>query len=186
MRTRRAPRPNATLLCRRIASDMAKKLPELSHIQPGRILFVSGEARRGSRATIRPLLGARVSLKGKRAFYCITLRPKFFRASTQEQRVETLLHELLHISAAFDGRLHQGRRHSALPGAKFVSLLRPLVRRYLAQADAHLLSGFGHHGEVIARQWLERPTGRSSRRRYTEKDLFFGPVLMITKRHLHS
>lgn len=174
------------MLCRRIASDMAKKVPEVSHIQPGRILFVAGEARRGSRATIKPLLGARVSLKGRRVLYCITLRPKFFRASTPEQRVETLLHELLHISAAFDGRLHQGRRHSALPGAKFRSLLRPLVRRYLAEADPHLLSGLGHHGEMIARQWLERPTGRSSRRRYTEKHLFLGPVQMITRRHLHS
>ena len=186
MRTRRAPRPNATLLCRRIAADMARKLSELSHIQPGRILFVAGEARRGSRATIRPLLGTRISVKGKRALYCITLRPKFFRDSTPEQRVETLLHELLHISAAFDGRLHQGRRHSALPGAKFRSLLRPLVRRYLADADAHLLSGLGHHGEVIARQWLERPTGKSSRNPYTEKHLFLGPVQMITRRHLHS
>jgi predicted metallopeptidase len=186
MRTRRAPRPNATLLCRRIASDMAKKVPELSHIQPARILFVAGEARRGSRATIKPLATARVSLKGKRALYCITLRPKFFRASTPEQRVETLLHELLHVSAAFDGRLHQGRRHSQLPGARFRSLLRPLVRRYLAQADAHLLSGLAHHGEVIARQWLERPTGRSSRRPYSEKHLFLGPVQMITRRHLHS
>jgi len=186
MRTRRAPRPNATLLCRRIASDMARKVPELSHIQPARILFVAGEARRGSRATIKPLAKAKVSLKGKRALYCITLRPKFFRASTPEQRVETLLHELLHISAAFDGRLHLGRRHSALPGAKFRSLLRPLVRRYLARADAHLLSGLGHNGEVIARQWLERPTGKSSRQPYSEKHLFLGPVQMITRRHLHS
>src|SRR5919197_2378593 len=118
MRTRRAPRPNATLLCRRIAADMAKKLPELSHIEPARILFVAGEARRASRATIRPLAGSRVSLKGKRALYCVTLRPKFFRASTPEQRVETLVHELLHISAEFDGRLHPERRHSTLPGAK--------------------------------------------------------------------
>lgn len=165
---------------------MARKVPELSHIQPARILFVAGEARRGSRATIKPLAKAKVSLKGKRALYCITLRPKFFRASTPEQRVETLLHELLHISAAFDGRLHLGRRHSALPGAKFRSLLRPLVRRYLARADAHLLSGLGHNGEVIARQWLERPTGKSSRQPYSEKHLFLGPVQMITRRHLHS
>jgi len=186
MRTRRVPRPNATLLCRRIASDMAKKLPELSHIESARILFVAGEARRGSRATIKPLAGARVSLKGRRALYCITLRPKFFRASTPEERVETLLHELLHISASFDGRLHQGRRHSALPPGKFRALLRPLVRRYLSEADPHLLSGLGHHGEMIARQWLERPTGRTSRRRYTEKDLFLGPVQMISRRHLHS
>jgi predicted metallopeptidase len=165
---------------------MAKKVPELSHIQPARILFVAGEARRGSRATIKPLASAKVSLKGTRALYCITLRPKFFRASTPEQRVETLLHELLHISAAFDGRLHQGRRHSALPGTRFRSLLRPLVRRYLADADPHLLSGLGHHGEVIARQWLERPTGKSNRNPYTEKHLFLGPVQMITRRHLHS
>ena len=114
---------------------MAKKLPELSHVQVGRVLFVAGEARRGSRATIKPLASTRVLLRGKRAFYCITLRPKFFRASTPEERVETLLHELLHISAEFDGRLHEERRHSSLPGAKFRSLLRPLVRRYLAHAE---------------------------------------------------
>jgi predicted metallopeptidase len=187
MPTRRAARPNATLLCRRLAADMARKLSELSHIQPARILFVAGEARRGSRATIKPLASTRVSLKGKRALYCITLRPKFFRASTPEQRVETLLHELLHISNEFDGRLHADRRHSLLPGRKFQSLLRPLVRRYLAQADAELLSALAHHGEVVARQWLERPTGKSSRRQaYTEKHLFLGPVEMITRRHLHS
>src|SRR2546426_10027316 len=164
MPTRRAARPNATLLCRRLAADMARKLSELSHIQPARILFVAGEARRGSRATIKPLAGTRVSLKGKRALYCITLRPKFFRASTPEQRVETLLHELLHISNEFDGRLHADRRHSLLPGRKFRSLLRPLVRRYLAQADAELLSALAHHGDVVARQWLGRPPGRGGRR----------------------
>jgi len=163
MPTRRAARPNATLLCRRLAADMARKLSELSHIQPARILFVAGEARRGSRATIKPL------------------------ASTPEQRVETLLHELLHISNEFDGRLHPDRRHSLLPGRKFRALLRPLVKRYLAQADGELISALAHHGDVVARQWLERPTGKSSRRQaYTEKHLFLGPVQMITRRHLHS
>src|ERR1700720_1248596 len=107
MRTRRAPRPNATLLCRPIAANRAKKLPELSRVQAGRVLFVAGEARRGSRATIKPLENTRVLLRGKRAFYCITLRPKFFRASTPEERVETLLHDLLHISAGLDVRLHE-------------------------------------------------------------------------------
>src|SRR5947207_15810857 len=186
MRTRRAARPNATLLCRRIVADMARKLPELSHIQVARILFVAGEARRTSRATIKPLLGARVSLKGKRALYCITLRPKFFRASTPEQRVETLLHELLHVSAEFDGRLHLGRRHSSLNRGRFEALLRPLVKRYLSGADTVLLSGLAHDGEMVARQWLERPTGRSSRQTYTEKHLFLGPGQMLTRRPLHS
>ena len=165
---------------------MARKLADFSHVKASRILFVAGEARRGSRATIRPLAGSRISLKGKRALYCITLRPKFFRASTPEQRVETLLHELLHISGSFDGKLHTGRRHSTLSKAKFEALLRPLVRRYLAEADTALLSGLAHDGEMVARQWLERPTGRTSRQPYTEKHLFIGPVQMITRRQLHS
>ena len=187
LRARRAPRPNATLLCRRIVADMARKLSELGQVKASRILFVAGEARRSSRATIRPLAGSRISVKGKRALYCITLRPKFFRSSTPEQRVETLLHELLHISAEFDGKLHPDRRHSGLPGAKFESLLRPLVKRYLAQADPGLLSGLAHDGQMLARQWLERPTGKSARgQTYTEKHLFLGPVEMITRRQLHS
>ena len=97
-----------------------------------------------------------------------------------------LLHELLHISAAFDGKLHTGRRHSTLSKAKFEALLRPLVRRYLADADTALLSGLAHDGEMVARQWLERPAGRTSRQPYTEKHLFIGPVQMITRRQLHS
>src|SRR5438132_4917204 len=170
MPTRRAARPNATLLCRRLAADMARKLSELSHIQPARILFVAGEARRGSRATIKPLAGTRVSLKGKRALYCITLRPKFFRASTPEQRVATLLHELLHISPRFDGTLDPERRHSRLGQGRFEALLRPLLKRYLADGDPSLIGGLSHHGEVVARQWLERPTGPSSAgQTYTEE-----------------
>ena len=58
VRARRAERPNATLLCRRVVADMVRALPELSHIRPSRILFIAGEARRGSRATIRPLGGS--------------------------------------------------------------------------------------------------------------------------------
>ena len=165
---------------------MVRKLPELSHIRASRILFVAGEARRGSRATIRPLAGSRISLKGKRALYCVTLRPKFFRSSTPEQRVETLLHELLHVSQAFDGKLHEERRHSSLARGKFEALLKPLVKRYLSGADAVLLAGLAHDGEMLARQWLERPTGRNARQAYTEKHLFLGPVQMITRRHLHS
>jgi predicted metallopeptidase len=190
VRARRAERPNATLLCRRVVADMVRTLPELSHIRASRILFVAGEARRGSRATIRPMGGKgrpRVSVKGRRALYCITLRPKFFRASTPEQRVATLLHELLHISPSCDGTLDPDRRHSRMGDGKFEALLRPLLRRYLTDGDASLLGGLGHHGEVLARQWLERPTPRSNARQtYTERHLFLGPIMMVTRRKLHS
>jgi hypothetical protein len=166
---------------------MAKRLPELSHIKAGRILFVAGEARRQSRATIKPLGRAQVSLKGRKALYCVTLRPLFFRASTPEQRVETLLHELLHVSDEFDGELHDGRRHKSMPKQSFRDLLMPLVKRYLARADPTLLSGLAHDGEMVARQWLERPVGKSGRSQaYSELHLFLGPVQMITRRTLDS
>ena len=166
---------------------MARKLPELSHIQAARILFVAGEARRGSRATIKPLKHAQVSLKGRKALYCVTLRPLFFRASSPEQRVATLLHELLHVSDTFDGELHHGRRHAALPQSRFKALLKPLVKRYLTIGDPVLLAGLAHDGEVLARQWLERPAGKTSRQQpYNERHLFLGPVQMLTERPLDS
>lgn len=189
VRARRAPRPNATLLCRRVAADMARRLPELSHVRAGRILFVAGEARRGSRATVRALVGKgkpKVLLRGQRALYAITLRPRFFRSSTPEQRVATLLHELLHLSTSFDGTLRDDLRHKHLPAGRFEELLGPLLRRYLAEGDATLLAALAHDGEVLARQWLERPTARGGRRRYTERQLFLGPVQMITRRKLDS
>jgi predicted metallopeptidase len=189
VRARSVPRLNATLMCRRLVEDMARKLPELRHVKAGRILFVAGEARRSSRASVRPL-GARgkpeVLLQGRRALYVITLRPRFFRDASAEDRVTTLLHELLHISPRFDGQLSEDRRHKSLPQDRFDALLRPLVRRYLASGDAALLAAMAHDGEVLARQWLERPTPRGGRAQYTEKQLFLGPVRMLTRRRLDS
>ena len=94
--------------------DLSLRSPEYRHIQPGRVLVVAGEARRGSRGTVKPLTFAKgasrdgsgvrkpvVRLNGKRMLYCITLRPLFFRSSRPSQRVETLLHELFHVSPGF-------------------------------------------------------------------------------------
>ena len=188
VRPRRPPRQNATLLCRKVVDDMSRKLPEMAHVQAARILFVAGEARRSSRATVRGLGKSgrpAIKLAGKRALYLVTLRPKFFRASTPEERVETLLHELFHVSSLFDGTLAEDRRHAQLPRRRFDALVRPLLKRYLTAGDAGLLAGLAHNGEVVARQWLERPTSKGGRRVYTEKQLFIGPVVMITKRKLH-
>ena len=188
VRSRRAPRPNATLLCRRVVADMARLLPEMSHVKAARVLFVAGEARRSSRASVRGLGSSgrpAVRLRGKRALYSVTLRPKFFRGSTPEQRVATLLHELFHISPDFDGTLDDERRHARMPRRRFDALVRPLTRRYLAEGDPQLLAGLAHNGEVVARQWLERPATQGGRRVYTAKQLFVGPLMMITKRKLH-
>lgn len=174
-------------------------MPEFSHIRSSRILVVAGEARRASRATVKPLafdraqkpdpLGRKkavVRLNGKRMLYCITLRPLFFRASTAKSRIGTLLHELYHISTRFDGTLDRSRRH-AKSGEEFAKTLRPLVRRYLRKCPAELWAAFAHDGEVRVRQWLERPAsfyipGTKVRTRYTEEQLFYGSVRMMTRR----
>ncbi|MCM2334516.1 MAG: hypothetical protein NDI82_11300 [Anaeromyxobacteraceae bacterium] len=187
-----AHRLNVTLAVKRLVRDAAARLPELAHVDAARLLVVAGEARRASRATIRPLgdpargdAAPRVRLRGRDIRYVITLRPLWFLDSTPEARVETILHELWHASTRFDGRLHRGRRHAALPAGAFHRRVRRLRDRYLAAAPPELLAPFAHHGLARARMWLERPAaarrdGGPERRLYTERQLFFGLVRMRT------
>jgi len=190
--------PNITLAVKRLVRDLAARLPELGYIKASRVLVVAGEARRNSRATIRPAhFGATrrraaggsgqvkplIRVKGRKILYVITLRPLWFVASTPEQRLATIVHELYHVSARFDGTLHRGRRHSRLPLEIYNDAVRHLVRRYLAAAPREVLSPFAHEGVARARMWLERPgTFRedeySGRRVYTEAQLFYGLVEM--------
>jgi hypothetical protein len=194
-----AKRPNFNQAIRALLKDVSSSMAEFSHIKPSRIVVVAGEARRASRATVKPLtfeggkssdfLGRRkpiVRIKGKRMLYSITLRPLFFRSSTPQGRIGTLLHELYHISSRFDGTLDDERRHSTLKG--FDRKLRPLLRRYLKRVPPELYASFAHDGEVRMLHWLERPgaqffTGRPKMRRvYTEEQLYWGVVRMITRR----
>lgn len=200
-------RPNLGVAIKAVMRDASRRIPELSTIDPGRILVVAGEARRASRATVRPLRfacsGDRISADGKRAkpvvqirgrrmLYVVTFRPRFFLRSTPEKRVETILHELWHISPAFDGTLDRERRHAALPGRLFRDRFGPVVERYLVEMPRALLDALAHDGEVIMRQWLERPApfftidaagaNRSGRRPlFTEAQLFYGPMKMATR-----
>jgi len=189
-----ARRLNITLAVKRLVRDAAARLPELEHVDAGRLLVVVGEARRASRATIRPVApggpgGPRIRVRGREIRYVITLRPLWVLDSTPEARVETVLHELWHASTRFDGRLHRGRRHAAVPATAFARRVRALRDRYLAEAPAELLAPFAHHGLVRARMWLERPAaarrdGGPARRLYTERQLFYGLVKMRTARAL--
>src|SRR5512132_2104528 len=105
-------RLNVTRAVKRLVRDLAARLPELAHVRASRVLVVAGEARRASRATIRPAhfretrgragAGARkkplIRVGGRKMLYVITLRPLWFRASTPEERIGTILHELYHAS----------------------------------------------------------------------------------------
>jgi len=175
-------------------------MEEFAHIRASRVLVVAGEARRASRATVKPMSFAAgsatdkfghkkpvVRVRGKRILYCITLRPLFFRASTPEGRIATLLHELYHVSPRFDGTLDRSRRH-AQSGPKFNRILRPLVRRYLQRCPLEVYARFAYDGEVRIWQWLERPSAfyvpgkLRIRTRYTEEQMFMGTVRMMTRR----
>ncbi len=194
------PRLNVTLAVKRLVRDVAARLPELAHVRASRLLVVAGEARRSSRATIRPAHfgetggeageGGRtkpvVRVKGRKILYVVTLRPLWFLDSTPEQRIATILHELFHASTRFDGTLHRGRRHSRLPVKDYNRRVRALLRRYLASAPEEILAPFSSDGVVRARMWLERPAAfyrepeYRGRRVYTEKQLFYGLVRIRT------
>ncbi len=179
-----------------LVRELASNLEAFSHLRASRILIVAGEARRGSWASIRGLGAARgsskmpparplIELKGRRMLYLITLRPRFFRAASPRKRLETIIHELFHISRRFDGTLHKGRRHSVL-GERFGARLAPLVDEALAHLSLEAKRALSHHGLVQARQWLERPPvrlpeGGRGRARYTERQLFRGPLEMVTR-----
>jgi len=199
-------RPNVTLAVKRLVRDVAARLPELAHVRASRVLVVAGEARRASRATIRPAhfkdtrartgAGARVKplirVKGRKILYVVTLRPLWFLESSAHERIGTILHELYHASTRFDGTLHRGRLHSRLPLAKYNRKIRALLDRYLAVAPDEIVAPFSADGIVRARMWLERPAGSyrgdeyRGRRVYTERQLFHGPVRMITRRRRKS
>lgn len=195
---RRRARPSLTLPIAALIRDVSQRLPGFEHLNAEQILVVAGEARRASHASVRPLhdprtrgrlspdgkrIKPRVRLHGVRMLYLITLRPIWFRASTPAERVATLLHELFHISARFDGTLHPKRRHAVM-GPRFAQKLLPLVRRYLAEAPPEILAPFAHRGLVRVRMWLEKPPAsvpRSKtrvRKLYTEAQLFVGLARM--------
>ncbi|MFO0584825.1 MAG: hypothetical protein U0229_21340 [Anaeromyxobacter sp.] len=195
-------RLNMTRAVKALIRDVAKRLPELEHVRPARILVVAGEARRASRATIRPAHydgtggraghGARtkplIRVKGRKILYVITLRPLWFLDSTPEERIHTILHELYHASRAFDGTLDPARRHARLPLARYDRRIGRLVERYLALAPQEVLAPFATSGIVRARMWLERPAAAydeeayRGRRVYTEEQLFLGHVRMVSRR----
>jgi predicted metallopeptidase len=154
-----------TLAVKRLIRDAAARLPELSHVRASRILVVAGAARGASRASIRPATvggpsrGPRrfVRVRGRRMLYVMTLRPLWFAASTPEERIATVLHELYHLSARFDGSLHRGRRHAKLPRARYDLRIRTFLGRYLARAPQEVLAPFAYEGLVKVRMWLRAP-----------------------------
>ncbi len=193
-------RPDFTQAVYALIRHVASAHADFKHLDARRVLVVAGEARRASRGTVKPLvfaggkrtdsLGRKkplVKVDGRKMLYSITLRPLFFRRSSPRQRVATVLHELFHISRAFDGTLDHLRRHDHA-GEGFEAEFRPVERKVWKRLPPELVVPFAHHGEVRVQQWLEKPQSwlpgerASHRSLYTEKHLFEGIVRMRTLR----
>lgn len=121
----------------RLCRDLCLRLPELRHIDPDRVLFSLSRSRAGGThgvyARIAPLRFSngqvensrrrgryletfrmpRLRHDGRDILYLITLMtPRFLRLSF-EQKLTTIIHELYHISEAFDGDIRR------FPGRNF-------------------------------------------------------------------
>lgn len=177
---------------RALLADLVARFPaELGHVDASRILLVAGAARRSTRASIRPLTFGgdppgfegisahkpRVLRGGRLMLYELCLRPRFFLRASPEERLEILVHELWHISSAFDGSLEPSRRHAAAHPREADGFARAVASRARDEGlDARVLF---YDGELRAPMWLDRPpslipSGLEARRAYDEHDLYLG------------
>jgi len=126
--TERSRRFDFTLHVRRLIDDMVARLPELSHVDPGRVAISFSQARsgvsHGMQASLTPmrfeggtLIGEQrgrqytvermFDARGREYLYILTFfLPRFLNQPLQE-KIVTVLHELWHIGPQFDGDLRR-------------------------------------------------------------------------------
>ena len=156
---------------------------QLGYVDPSRILFIAGAARRDHRASVRPLKYAAagggaykkpvVQIDGVNMLYEVCLRPRFFLFGDAARRLATIVHELWHMAPAFDGTLAPERRHDRASVCAFNQQVRTMVDRL----DPTSTEIFGFEGELTMTAWLSRPPSRvpievEHRMLYDERDLF--------------
>jgi len=181
-------RPTLAPALHRLCALLARQLPGLQSVDTSQIQIVAGQARGSARASIRslchPEVPLRVRLQHRHLLYELTLRPRWFRQSSPERRLESLVHELWHIDPDRIGGLAVAHQH--------LNIARRDVRREVDQLlavagtriDPAAAACLAWHGEVLMPAWLTRPvlTGEPQRRRcYGQRDLFLQPVMMITQ-----
>jgi hypothetical protein len=154
-----------------LSRDLCRRIPELAHIDPDRLLFSIARSRaegtHGTYARIAPLRfpgGAREHTRRRgpwretfrlpelyhqqrEIYYLITLLiPRFLRLSF-EQKLATIVHELYHISEACDGDIRRFPGRNFAHGssrAAYNRIIKQLVDRYLAAAPPEAPLAFLH------------------------------------------
>jgi hypothetical protein len=167
-----------------LVGALARAAPDaLGHLDPARILFVAGAARREARASIRPFgrstdprwIKPEVIVGGAQIAYEICLRPRFFLETAPQERLVTIVHELLHIHPRFDGTLDPKRSHRGAPPRAFDGEVRAIAER-IGEVEC-----LGWRGELRMRAWTSRPpsripAGTRIRARYDDRDLHLAIV----------
>lgn len=165
----RPPGFDFALHVRRLCEDLVGRLPELSHIDLGRVALSFSQTRRdsihGIYATLRPLrfAGGRtettrrgrrwtiqrlVDGQGREMLYILTFYlPRFLNLPPHDKLV-TVIHELWHISPQFDGDLRRFRgRCYAHSGSRkhYDASMERLARKYLALHPPEHVTEFLQH-----------------------------------------
>ena len=176
-------RPRLAPALETLIANICAQTDSLKHVDARRILVVSGQARGYARASIRGLNGVVVRVDGRRRHYELGLRPLWYRQSSLERRLESLVHELWHIAVEGHGQLDPDHRHLAASKKQDAREIKALLRHALKVLPARSLAALGHHGEVLMPTWLQRPVlveARRSKKNYSDRDLFWQPVMMLT------
>lgn len=158
-----------TRAMKRLIDDIADNCDELSHIRSNRLVVsgtpVKNGAQTGLVAQLLPMKYEggkrsycewvrgrkiryemdRLEFKGREMLYVIYfLFPRFQNLSFQE-KIETVFHELYHISPAFDGAVRRMHPRYDLHGPsieKYDAYVRSLARKYLRQTKNPALMSF--------------------------------------------
>lgn len=178
------PRPLLDGPLELLLQDLVRLTPTLSPLPVREILVVAASAHGSAAASIRSLDGcaADVVVDGYRRRWELALRPPFFLEGDATRRLGTLMHELLHLDTSRPGQLLECARHENRSHAAHEELAVELANGWLKRGDLSLLAPLGHCGEVKIRQWKIRPIPATVERRFTDADLFYGTVQLMTPR----
>lgn len=168
------PAIDLSAACGTLGADLCRRLPELGHIDPTRVLVCLSRSRadgsHGVYARIAPLRFASgateqsrrrgryvetfrmpsLSHEGREILYLIYLMvPRFLRLSF-EQKLATVIHELYHIAEAFDGDLRRFPGRNFAHGSSrngYNRIIARLQEQYLAHSPDPQLLDFLHLDE---------------------------------------
>ena len=150
---------------RALMEDIAATCGELRHVDMGRVAVAFSQARYASlggvQAIIRPLRFPngdrvlqranatyqmpRVVLNGVEMLYVVEFRLPRFLCQTFDEKMATVVHEMYHVSPAFDGTLRRfagGKPHHSGSRKRYQALMGQIARGYLARTQRPELHAF--------------------------------------------